>query len=985
MVLRHFLILTLLLSLSWPAWAGDIPVTPDPHDSLSDTDQSLPVSVAYHTLDRKKLFQLKSKGRSILNLLKRRDAPRLPEREADGLSAEEQDAYTRKIQEWMAESSEPLDIVLNVRRRGKRIDRTVVGIQKGLTVYIPMIELANIIRFQIGADFETGTASGYAGHQDNTFSVDTAANTYSIRGQVFSAPPDSFIVQDFGQGLGDIYATIDLLNALWSLRLNLVYEDLALLIETPQLLPIERDQQRLERQEGFLASLEDTDITDNPDFTFIPNDYKAVSKPAVNLSHQTSWDDSNSRFSQTYGVRGVNDLLWTAADYNAQVRYDNEDGYDLRNLRLRMKRRADVGNELPLGLKSVEGGDISTKAPNLIDRNITGTGISFSNKPFRHPQSFDQITVEGTGEPGWEVEVYNGNQLENFGVIDARGEYRFEGIQLSYGKNEIKTILYGPQGEVEERVKEYNIANALLPRGETVVEGAVLDYNQNLIEVEDHNALSNDGYFHTASVQTGFNDWLTPFVTSTSSNTEKGRKNYLSAGANFAALGGLGLVEGYKDLGGGSALDTRFSSKFSGIKYNLRSSLFHDFESEVANYDTRAKTSEHEARADTSYLSDLGNIGLSLGARHTTFEDDTHFTDLNYDQSLSYPGLRFSNRMRSRLDQDGHDSTSGRLGAFSRFSDNWTLRSVLNYKLFPDTVFNTARLEARYSDRDKFTGSFDVIQDLEDSNTKFGADASYDFGYLRSGLGLNWDLEDGFDATFRTSMSLGPFGEDGAYIMSSKNLTSTTALQGRVFRDIDMDGVYSEGDEPLEGAKLLVNKIETDPADSEGRIYKIGAGGIGLTNVALDSASLNDSLLVSSDDGYVTVLRPVTAPVVDIPVVTSGAIDGNVYFADGRPSPTLRVQLVDANGRVAQETVADFEGYYNFDHVRPGKYTLRADPSHNLDVTSVTLAVLQDDPFVQGVDLQIAATPETKDGKAGLGHSLRRIINLVRKKRAATI
>ena len=325
---------------------------------------------------------------------------------------------------------------------------------------MPAADIASALKFYTKTDLEKKYIYGYAGHQDNTFSLDINNDFFSMRGEQFPLPSDAAFVQEFGLGLGDIYVSMDILNRLWGARFVLDYSNLSLRVETPRLLPFESEDLREERQQGFLASLEEGKEEYN--FQIVPNEYKFIGKPAVNLTSQTRWDSNNSRFSELISASGASDLLWANANYNAQLRYDNEDSFDLRNTRLTLTRRADLGNELPLGLKMVQAGDISVKPPELIDKNSNGTGIIISNKRFKRPTSFDVITVEGTGQPGWDVEVFNGNQLEDFGVIDAEGVYRFEGVELSYGRNIIKTILYGPQGEIEERVEEYDIANTYL-------------------------------------------------------------------------------------------------------------------------------------------------------------------------------------------------------------------------------------------------------------------------------------------------------------------------------------------------------------------------------------------------------------------------------------------------------------------------------------------------------------------------------------------
>ncbi|NQZ13916.1 MAG: hypothetical protein HRT94_03685 [Alphaproteobacteria bacterium] len=946
------------LCLCVPAHASEHPNT---YDEVSSQE------------NQRVIRKLRSKTRSILNRLSKTGGNK-----GEGALSEEEKAYNALVEQWMNESSDPFDIIFSLKRNGKQLDRALVGIQKGAEVYLPVLSLA--ARMELNADYDavSGVVQGFAGHQDKTYAVDTKNNKYMVQGDVYDLPEGAVIVEDFGNGLQEVFVSQYILNKLWGFRLRFKQDDMALLIETPKLLPFEQRRQREQRQKDFVAG--ETAIEgDEPNYKFIPNDYKLIGKPAINVNTQVAWQDRTDNLAKIVNTHGVNDLLGASADYNVQLRHDTDDGFDIRNARLRLTRRMDAGHELPLGIRKVEAGDVSIRPPEWVERNVNGSGLTFSTKPFKKSQSFDAITVEGTGQPGWEVEVYNGNQLEDFGVIDQNGEYRFDDIQLSYGENKIRTVLYGPQGETQEIVENYNIANTLLASGETVIEGAVLEANQRLIELDDTIERDTDGYFHTAKIKRGLNEWLTPFVTSTSTNTEDGRKHYVSAGANFNALGGIGVVEAYKDLGGGSAIDTQYTKKFSGLRLNLRSALFNDFESEEVNFGTRAKTSEHELRAYTNVpvLGDK-NLGLNLNATHSTYEDSTHATDVSFSQSIGLPYLKLSNRTNSDFWDEGHRSTTGRFSAYSRLSDYWSLRSILNYELYPDADLNTTRVEARYRDRDKFTSSFDVVHDLRNTNTFFGADASYDFGRFLGGIGINWDPGDCGDVTLRTSMSLGPFDKDGSYLLSSKDLTSRSALRSRIYHDKDMDGTFSEGDEPLSGASVKVNGLRRGEADEDGYIHVANAGARGLASVTLDEGSLTDGLLISEEEGYYTVLRPVTDPYIDMPVVTGGSLDGNAYFKKGDPAATLRLQLVDGDGDIHQETVTDFNGYYNFDFVKPGQYEVRIDPDQRIGMTPVTVAVSQDDPFVHGVDLQVRQSLAQKGGS--LLSSIKNILSFVEKK-----
>ena len=967
----------LILALSLPsvAMAQDDSVSSEPSQESFQV-ASVPER---STLNRGKLRRLINKGQSILDALSEDSVP-LPidESELSSLPEGEEEAYKEKLEEWMSEDSEPFDIVLTLMRKGKQVSSALIGIQKGLTVYVPVQEIARQVDFNVDLDLENGTVTGFSGTQENTYIINTQNKTLTLGNTVIPIDDKDFIVQDFSQGLGDIYVTTDILNKMWGLRLEVDYSRMALNINTPRLLPVEREKQRRDRQNNFLVSQDSQGEEGPTNYEHIPNPYKLFGKPAVNINSQIRYDSVQSEVSTNTSLHGAGEMLGTHADFNIRSRYD-DDGYDLRNARLRVSRDAHHGSELPLGIKSFEGGDISVRPPELVDRFVNGAGISISNEPFDRRKSFDTITVEGTGQPGWEVEVYNGLQLVDFGTIDNDGVYRFENVELTYGDNEVRTVLYGPQGQVEEIVKDYNILNTMLPRGEVRYELSALQNNEKLIDLDNTNDRITDGYLHTAKVQTGLNAHMSPFVTHTTMNTQEGRKNYTSLGTDFAAFDGVGRIEAYKELGGGSALDLQYNRKFAGVRVKGQSSFFtDDYRSSESNFGNRAKVQEHSLNANTNVKLGPGGLGIRLGGNQTRFINGDKTSNLITALGYGYRNLRFNNQTNTRYEGSEHRNTSGRLATGYNMSDNWNFRGALGYDVYPDTELRTGQFEVRYTDRDKFTSSFSANHNLANNSTVLGANASYDFDHVLAGIGLDWNVGEGFDALVSTTMSLGPFGEDGGYTIDSGSQLSKSSFEARLYRDVDGDGQFTEVDTPVENIELRLNGRKTDPTDENGEI-KLSKAPRGLVRVSVDEDGLSDQLLIPSEDAYTTVIRPLSAVSIDIPLVTRGSIDGFVYFENGKPSPTMRVQLVDGKGRIVGETSTDFTGYYLFERVRPGTYVVRADPEYDFIVPPMQIAVSSDNPFQQGINLQVAGLLE-KETKGNLKSRLKNIISIFEKR-----
>src|SRR6185436_7356249 len=90
-----------------------------------------------------------------------------------------------------------------------------------------------------------------------------------------------------------------------------------------------------------------------------------------------------------------------------------------------------------------------------------------------------------------------------------------------------------------------------------------------------------------------------------------------------------------------------------------------------------------------------------------------------------------------------------------------------------------------------------------------------------------------------------------------------------------------------------------------------------------------DPTWVSARPGAALVPRPGAAWTSDFPIVATGEIDGTVLLRQPegrRAASNVRLQLLDATGSIAQEVKSQYDGFYLFDKVRPGRYTLRVAP-----------------------------------------------------------
>ena len=69
--------------------------------------------------------------------------------------------------------------------------------------------------------------------------------------------------------------------------------------------------------------------------------------------------------------------------------------------------------------------------------------------------------------------------------------------------------------------------------------------------------------------------------------------------------------------------------------------------------------------------------------------------------------------------------------------------------------------------------------------------------------------------------------------------------------------------------------------------------------------------------------RPGVAIALELPLVSSGEVDGTLVTSNGINLEGVDLELIDGQGRVAKSTRTEFDGFFLFDGVPYGRYALR--------------------------------------------------------------
>lgn len=860
-----------------------------------------------------------------------------------------------------AESSEPEEYIFRVLMPPQwTIADAIFAYQFRGSYYLPIVELAEAYEFFVEAETDRAFVKGFAGREENTFTIDGERGELIVRGESRELPVDALLESEF-IGEDDIYVQLAVLNEIWPVEMRVELSSLTVVAEPEEELSFVRRVQREDRRTIFESRQELKG--EIPDLPYRENPYRWFGKPVLDLQSSFTFDNSQKVLTGTNNMSGSQQLGKFMADYSASYAYLEGKLRRPESIRARFMRQA-VGEEdlLIPTLKRVEFGDINLSQRSLVGSNAGGRGVVVSNSPSVKTREFDRITVEGTGPPGWELELYNNTELLRFSVIEPDGEYRFEDVVLNFGNNVIRVIMYGPQGQVREVVEEHQVAGSLLTPGEFRYRAGFADTGRPFIRLEEPEPGEEDPIVtQNGEFSYGLNQWLTLFGSYTKTPFNQDVEQYYTGGFAFGSPVGVGEVEGYRQINGGSAVDMRFLTQLFGVRLNLRSAFFSKFESQDAGTGTSAKRFEGEMQANTTIPLPFMPISFRLNTLHRELRDGTVTTEIDTGQSFTGGGLRFGHGTNSRFVDQVHQTSSGDFNVTWN-KGNWQTRGAFNYAIHPLAELTSGTAEIRYNPRTDFQAALNFQHNFPESISGIGAQIGYDFEDILTSFDTQYLQERGWQFIMRASTSLNPYYPDRSYRLSSTSRRAYAPILGRVFLDRDANGAFTEGDEPIENARLQVGRSRSvEKTDKDGFVV-VPARPDELTPIMVDEASLQDPYFQPGVEGYSTVGLRGSMPGFDFPVLETGAIDGTVWGdPSGKPVPGMILQLVREDGEIYMTTETAFDGYYAFEFVLPGTYTVRADPSYQVNVPAETVTVSSEELFAFGADLYLLEPAAEED------------------------
>lgn len=798
------------------------------------------------------------------------------------------------------------------------LDGALLGIVKDERVLLSFRDFTAAVEFPI--TMENNVAEGWYIRETRPFFLDVAARAVKSDQGTFQIS-DAAVARD-----GDIYVPAGELSKWFGLdiEINISFLQLQILSDDP--LPVEARYARSNRKPGQGNKIGPAVLPRGEDGG------KPYAMPFVDVSTRSSYskDGESGEAEQEHAasVRTAGDFAYGTLTTQSQM--DKEE--KLKSFRFNYKQESLEPDLLgPLKARRFEIGDVNPPRLSLDTRSSQGTGVRVTNAdPLR---SFIRPSTDITGSafPGWDVELYRGNQLLAFQTVGDDGIYRFDDVPLFGSDNTYRVVLYGQQGEVREEELYVPVDSSLLARSGSAYDISVtrqdkVTYNKNANDDEDTGA---------------------PNLTAL----------YEKPLGGSTALS-LGFETGQEDGDRTAIAYTGLSTTLAETLFNLNTAVEHTGEM-AAELVARRDIGDHQLRNEINVATEA--YGATSGSSRQEIFSETFSAngplpfdlgtkpryDLTFDYAQDTDGNNSFNTMaglntrikRVTLNQQfnygvADNQTEGdRLDSLTSVSGNIgpnRLRATTDYEIMPDSQLR--RVTGTYQrliDRD-LELELGVERQVEQKLTEGRAQLNWFAGFANISPGVSYNSDNDLAATLSTRFGLLKNPQSDSIKMFDRAISTTGALSAFVFLDANGDGQFNEGEEPVANALVQAPQAGLrSNTDEDGYAFFSGVPNLRLTDVFVDPDSLEDPYWIPGYEGASILPRQGSVATIQFPIHMSGEIDGTVYGRrpDGSVEPLrgVRLSLYDPEGRVAMSVASEPDGFYLLSKVPPGDYYLNID------------------------------------------------------------
>jgi len=813
---------------------------------------------------------------------------------------------------WTADPDEQFILDLNIRQL--RLGDTVRAYNPPEGTCVVLGDFLKALDVPMRIDLAQKKASGWAFKEANKITVDYAAHvaSYGARRSEQIAPgtiretPEGWCVQT------------DALARWFGINVKAMTSGSVLMLASDQKLPVEMAMERQQRSARIHRA--SFDLSSLPHVR-IP--YRMWRAPALDfvvsggLTYRANDGMRVDRQSSVYAAGEIAQL-----SYDAQVTTTNKGKPSL--LRLRAFRSDPDGHLLgPLKATHFGFGDVEGFDSSLTGTVAAGRGAVITNRPLAARTAFDRTRVEGDLPTGWEAEIYRNGELLGFAKAGGSQRYVFDDVQLLYGENKVRVVLYGPQGQIREREQIYNVGRDNVPKGKTWYWIGANEPGRDLVTLEkppdDHQRARAQA---TVSVEHGLDARTSVGVLARAMLVGDQRLTFVEGTVRRSVGGALVEVSAARESNGGSAAHAQILGKIGSVYVNAEALIANDFhlhggqeeslrEGRIA-LDAPLKLGKTMLPAHVeAHLVDRtdGSRALDAAARLSANIDRFNLgTQLSYHKDYLPAGPAPPGQFKVGLLGSGH------IGSVR-------LRGEADFDVSTKAKFRSAELSAYWTatEHSDWEGAIAYDGDVHRARARLTHILRLDtMAIALSGeAASNGDVAVGFNLNFSLDARHG-------ITLSRRPLAQGGMVHATVYRDLNGNGVFDAG-EPLEkGALITTGSRQAErKTDSKGSVTIGGLNAYEPVPVGVDVTSLDDPMLTPEKALQVVVPRPGIPADVQIGLVGGGSVEGALIKSAELGFEGVDLELVDQAGNVTGTARTDFDGFFLFERVAYGRYTLR--------------------------------------------------------------
>jgi len=816
---------------------------------------------------------------------------------------------------WSASDDDAL--LFDLRSGKYRLGEGVRGYQTDSGICVDLADMIIAMDIPLRLDKKSRRATGWIFSESQTLTIDRDTGTVEIAGsstkltsgQVYDVPEGWCVDVESLSRWFAVDFTPDMSNALLSIR-----------SETQ--LPFERALARQE-QAAKIRPSKSFDLSGLPQSSEPYKLWRTPSVDAVVSAGGLKDKRSGQQFDLRYELYASGEV--GKASFDARLSSDNRGVPE--NLRLRAYRTDPRGQLLgPLKATHFALGDISTFSTPLVSQSVAGRGALVTNRPIERPDNFDRTSFRGELPSGWDAELYRNDQLLAFAENRADGRFEFIDVPLLYGQNRFEIVLYGPQGQIRRDIKVIPVGLDSIPPRKTYYWAGIHEAGEDLVRLGTQAPVRQGGWRGGVGVERGLNAKTSVAASLFSLQIEGTRHDYLEGSVRRAVGPALAELSAASDLGGGMAFRGQLLGQL-GNSYITAESVWArgGFVSDQIEDNVESR---HRVSVDHSFKIGSKAVPVHIDAQYDTRADGRDSLDLTGRMSLNLNRLSLTGELNwekgfSDIGPDPPDRLGARLLANGRIG-KVRLRGEALYRLAPEKRF----------ERVNFTGEWRAGE-RSDWRAELGYDAGLNRGRAAIGIVRRFDhfsltasAEAASDGSVAAGLnlvfSLGPDPRSGKFRISNNKLANSGQAMAIVFYDKNRDGIRQPGERLAEHVELTAGQsVALTPTDASGRAVIDNLQPFRPVLIGIDSSSLPSPYIQPALPGIVITPRPGVATTVELPLVSAGEVEGTLIRSGGGTLAGVGLELVDGAGRVVRETETEFDGFFLFDGVPYGQYSLR--------------------------------------------------------------